>query len=81
MSSHDTNVGTNIGSTGSVSAPQTTGEGESRYALHNLSREDIDLLCSALWTLRHGDSGWIDSEEDLRAERLIDHLDALRALD
>lgn len=63
--------------TGSESAPQTTGEGEPLYALTGLTRDDVDLLCSALWTLRHGDSGWIDSADDLRAERMIDKLDAL----
>lgn len=74
---YDTTCGTENGVTGSESVPQTTGGEEPTYSLTGLTRDDVDLLCSALWTLRHGDSGWIDSADDLRAERMIDKLDEL----
>lgn len=39
---------TENGVTGSESVPQTTGESESLYTLHSLTRDDVDLLRYAL---------------------------------
>lgn len=72
-----TNPDTENDVTGSESAPQTTGEGEPLYALTGLTRDDVDLIQGALWSIVHGDSGWETSEDQLMAERLIDRLDAL----
>ena len=48
VSSHDTNVGTNIGSTGSVSVPQSQGDTEPTYALTGITRRHVEALRSIL---------------------------------